>query len=302
MRPLFLYTGIATGTMYVRRLLEVHPDLQWCVFENLKTDVARTPDYLLRLPIHKSGPPADGETWFSELNTAWIRGVLATHDLLAHYHHWRDEIRLDADPGRPAEIIARSARQSIRELFGVKPPPKAETARLFFHDHLRWSHLASDFRALADVDVLCTLRHPMLTAVSILRRTAGEVSLWEFWTVLERLALVPNVVYFPVDLDVAEPSDRQAKSDGLRARLQLARNQRLADAALADVIVNRTVEKRTTKYDHPARDPNPALRAARRLLLDENRLAPILTPYWRHLRRSPILRLYEAAGYDFSGW
>lgn len=291
-RPIFLYTGSCTGTMLARRLLETHPDVDACVLENLRVDLARQPGYTLALPIHDGGKLPDGEAFFSTLNTAWLRGEIPTPELLSYYTHWKANVQVDSPAGRPYNIVRASATHAARELFGAAAPV-SKACRLFFHDHMRLAHLTGVHRALADVDVVTTLRHPLLTVVSILRRAGHEMPLWEFWSTFGQVYDLPNVVYFPIDV--------QRDADRLRRRLDLRPSVNFETACAKDVVVNRT-SATPRRHDSPERNPDPELHAARRLLIEENRVHARLRGYWDYVRRQPWLRLYEAVGYDFAGY
>lgn len=291
-RPIFLYSGQATGTMYLRRLLEAHRAVDFCRLENLRVDVDRQPGYTIAPPLHTRGVAIAGETTFAALITSWLRGERTTADLLAYYAHWRDEM-LVAKQGPPWRLVATTGRHMLRKIFAIEPRPKDATARLFFHEHLRFSHLAADYACLADFDVVVPLRHPLLTVVSLLRRRGDELGIWELWAALDRVANIPNVIYHPIDL--------AADADDLRRRLDLPIDDRFEQAAAVDVVVNKTAQGRPLNGQHPSKDKNPALLDARRRLLAGEGVAPIIGPYWRHARRSRFLAIYEAAGYDFAG-
>lgn len=291
MRPIFLYTGQRSGTMYCRHLLECHRQVGPCVMENQRVDTRKTKGYKISRSYHRRGEtlPAN-ETTFAHLVTAWLRGEIPTLELLSFYDHWKTGQVIDNRDGLTPYQQALNSSRAVRRHFFGEAHGKVEDCRLFFHEHLRWSHQPSDFACLRDVDVVTTLRHPLLVACSMLRVSGSEQGIWQQWTLLERLINVPNVIFYPVD---------HPDSEQLRRRLGLANDQWFSEAASRRVVINRT-SKGGGKWTVRAKDQNPELLKAR-AAVRRGKLPAILKPYWTFFRRSRLLPFYEAAGYDFGG-
>ncbi|MEQ8787402.1 MAG: hypothetical protein RIC55_13940 [Pirellulaceae bacterium] len=289
MRPIFLYTGVRTGTMFIRRLLETHSAVDFCVLEDLRVDRGRKRGYQLTPPIGSAGVIAPGEAPFSALNTEWLCGRRNTDDLLAYYRHWKHHLRTAGGKATPYEALRQDGVRAIRDLFGLEAEEKS-SPRLFFHDHLRAVHAKSDYRCLQSMDVVTTIRHPLLTAISIRLLTGEDRALWEFWDALERYFETPGVIFAPVD--------RGVDHHHLLERLGLPPEKNFSLAVKADPAINALTE-RPMRHQMHERHPDPELKHARRLLVEENRLHPRLRPYWDALRQYRFLSLYESFAYDF---
>lgn len=294
-RPIFLYTGIKTGTIFTRTLLETHPGVGWCLMENLRLDRALQPGFCLPggTFLRKTPDLQETETVLAEFVQNWICGDLATQELLRVFYHWERELQLAEPAGKhqtPAELVAATSKRRCRDVFGWKAAPKDPGARRFFHEHVRGGNHRDRWRNLQAVDVVFTARHPLATVASILQRV-GPSAVWDFWGQLDLLYDLPGLIWFPVDLPGGHGR--------LIQRLGLPPHQAFERAALANPAVNATtLSPKPGRYESPAVDRNQALVQAKQLLA-AGRLHPILAPWWRSLRQYRFLRAYEALGYDF---
>lgn len=291
-RPLILWTGLHTGTHFARMLLQMHARIGWCVLDNDFVDVDRRPGYTLDHPgfAHpgKRGPAA-GETTFGRLLLTWFSGELPTAELCAYYEHWRTGLRIDEHTA-VARRRGREIRRSLNE-FGIRPP-KAEHCRPLLHDHMRAHHVGCTFSRLPEADVVVTLRHPLLTVLSVQRwATNSDTDLWDFWHCLEHVYDLAGLHFLPID----RPADQPFDHADFQRRLGLHADPHWLDAAAINPTINQTSE-RNARGDPACLDPE--LLVARRQLVEENRLHPLLVTYWRHFRRLRCFPLYEQF-YDF---
>lgn len=295
MRPILLYTGIHTGTHFAKMLLQMHSRVDFCAMDNDIVDLARQPGYAVEPPGHTRPAlrvPPGGETVFGDLVLRWLRGELPTEEMVAYYGHWRSGMRLGpgvASPGRRRQ--AREIRRSLDE-FGLRPVTKSARSRPLLHDHMRAHHVGCSYAGLQEADVVVTLRHPLLTVLSVRRIASDKDSdIWQFWHCFEHCWNLPGLHYLPID----RPADHAA----LLRRLGLPPEDRFLAAAEINPAINRTTE---AKARGDPRRLDPELLRAKRMLIEENKLHPLLRPYWNHCRRMQFLRLFEFFGYDFSGY
>lgn len=296
-RPLFLYTSIHTGTIFTRLSLGLHPLVDVCLMENARIPADLDESKGVEHPAF--GPSrGDHELTFGSFITRWLKKEISLPELIKIRDYWNTRNIVGSNQIKTTYQKTVNKEVAMRRRMGYPAAAaKSREPRFFFHEHIRRGHSGLDYTALNNVDTLTTLRHPMLILISVLRRTCKDRQYWEAITALEYFCFVPNVTYFPVDIKTKETVENVLEDIGLPL------HKKVVESLSSGKPVNATT---TTKQVHQHMERNKTsegveLRRARQMLIEENKVHPMLSRYWKHFLSLKVRRTYEALGYDFSG-
>jgi hypothetical protein len=200
------------------------------------------------------------------------------------------EVDFDCVLARFEEANGRRLEDARRREFGEwgVPVPAKGGCRRLFHAHLKQTFRGQD---LAGLQIVVSVRHPLLAVITALRRGSN---LDDLFFALEYGFRI-KAVRVAVDL----PADRLAIFNALQLEPAETTRAFLARAP----IINRTLcqgEPHPTHNYSVAEQDNPELLSARRMLVEERRIHPLLRPYWARLQREQMLDPFSQLGYDFA--
>ncbi|MBN8624752.1 MAG: hypothetical protein J0M17_04600 [Planctomycetes bacterium] len=294
---IFLLTPQHTGTHFARMLLETHSLISFGIPESRRIDCDLRPDYLLKgNGIGPDGP--ENERMLDDFAVEHFHGRMDCEAFLQRIRYGLS-LRTQITGNRTAyEELARIAVKDFR-ILGLELSAKSPSY-LLFHGHCGPKYLAASF-ASAPYKFVVTLRHPLLAVISALRRTNDPEVAHNILCGLDLVLRIPQAHFVCVDL---LDRRRDAALDvfpflGLEPEDVTRRFVELAPP------INRTIDagQRPAAIEETERvgadlGALEQLRTARRMLIEEGRIAPILEPWRRVAFKLQLPARLRRFGYD----
>ena len=297
---IFLFTPQHTGTHFVRMLLETHPAIGFCVNESRRIDSAmREAHCLAGTGAGASGPPH--ERRLDDIIVDHFHGRLSEADFSHRYDYCLRQ-SIERFPGRTvADVIRATSGAQFREL-GLVPAEKTPRFRLF-HGHCGPKYREASLEP-SSLRFVVTLRHPLLSLISALRRTDEPAVAEDLIEAFDIVLGLRGAFFFCTDLWQGRPEAMR----GLFTTLGLNPSAETEAFLQLQPRVNETVVRgpeRPSRLQEPeAARASPArlaeLQDARALLLAEGRIHPGLRPWWARICERGIDERMERFGYDFT--
>lgn len=302
---IFLFTPIHTGTHFVRMLLESHPAIGIAIGEDYRVDRKFRPNYVLtgNGKGTVNGPLRQAEPMLLEYFKSFLRGNGDGRRFRKAMENWKTISSERFWPLSNYDFHLEEVRREFLGL-GITLPPKRERF-LLFRGHCHQEYLAYDLSKLKErFHLVVTIRHPLLTILTILRRhlpSSWESDIEDYVSALRCVFSIENAFVFCTDLWQETPD----KMESLLMFLGLQNQSATKEFLSTRPYVNKTVAKADTirdkiycfEYEHPP-ELLTTLSDAKRLLV-ENRLHPLLIPYWERIEHSGTLQHFERFGYRF---
>ena len=305
-----LFTPLHTGTHFVRMLLEAHPQIGLAIGEDYRIDPLFRPGYILAGEgkgsldaVAHPGRYADSEQLLLKYFCDWLAGETDREPFQRSLESWpnlRSETTLPLTNGQRLGV---QMRRQFAEL-GIDLESKHETYRLY-RGHCHSSYATYDLTKLtAACKVVATVRHPLRSVITILRREppANHEALIEDYLVsIKTVFSLSEAFLFCTDLWQQEPGNmgRAFEFLGLPITPAVRKFMELRPA------VNHTVSKSDEhgvhnycfEFEHRPEFLG-ALKEARQMLAG-GQVHPLLQPYWARIEAAGVLPHYERLGYQF---
>lgn len=276
----FLLTPQHTGTHFARMLLESHSKVSFCVSEHWRIDAERRPGY--RLTGRVTGPGrARNEVMLDDEAIRHFHGQALESDFVDSVHYCLSQLLGAPEARTVRDEIERRSRDQFK-IIGMQPAAKRPRYLLFQgHSGHKYHYARFDDSRFKFV---VTLRHPLLSVISSLRRTNNPDVARDLLHGLAIALSIPNAFFMCVDLWEHEPS-RYLDVFGFLALEQEEMPARYVELRPR---INETIsrDRRPSLLQEPdnrqADDSTLAeLQEARHMLL-EGRMHPMLRE-WEHL-------------------
>ncbi len=293
-RLIFLFTPQHTGTHFLRMLLESHRNIDFCVFEDCRIPVDLRHDYVCRGEgVEPSSDPR--ERLLQDYVGDYYRGAITADDFFRCLDCFGAN-RIEASPAfTRRQLLARRRIQEFREDLGIELEPKDPLFRLF-HGHCGPAYAGRPFSG-TEFRLVVTVRHPLLSIISILRRDPDILN--DFLFALEFVFQL-DAFFFCTDLW----QNDEPRLLSVFPHLALTPGEPSIRYVRQRPVINRTLAPGEPHPAHNFRyqrtmDPGlaRALDDAKRLLLEENRVHDLLKPYWDELVRRGLTAHYARLGY-----
>lgn len=308
---ILLLTPFHTGTHFVRLLLELHPAISFACAEDYRVDPALRPDYIL---------PGQGAGWIDDS----VGVYLQPHRGRMVYEYFEDVLYGRIAPGEFSALLKyrdslfteetfpwRACDYMALQMAGVYaslgiPLDTKQVQWQLYRGHWQETFAGCDLRRkMEPFRVVTTIRHPLRSILSILRRhsPAEHASLIShYFASVRALLSLPDAFVFCTDLW----QDTPAKMCNLFNHLELPITASIRQFLALRPRVNNTLTSDdqpnqvgySYEYRH-ADDFSRNLNDARRALNDRA-VHPVLRPYWDELRDCDLKNLIEGFGYDLA--
>jgi len=291
---IFLFTPQHTGTHFARMLLESHRHIDFCIFEDARIPVDLRRDYICR--GEGVEPGSDPRERLLEYYVRdYYRGAITAAEFFRCLDCYAAN-RIEAAPAfTRGQLLARHRRQEFRQDLGIELEPKQPLYRLFHGhcgpDYAGYSFCGKEFR------LVVTVRHPLLSILSILRRDPKVLD--DFLFALEFVFQL-DAFFSRTDLW----QNDEPRLLGVFSHLGLTPGAPTLQYVGQRPVINRTL---SAGEPHPVHNfryqramaPGLArtLDDAKRLLTEENRVHDLLRPCWDELVRRGLFEHYERLGY-----
>lgn len=295
---IFLLTPQHTGTHFVRMLLETHSRISFGVPESRRIDRSLRPGY--RLAGNGVGPEGpENEGMLDEYAVRRFHGELTADQFLRCITYCLSQRAQTTADRTVYEELKRIAVKDFR-ILGLELPEK-DPAYLLFHGHCGPKYELASFADSAQ-KLVVTLRHPLLAVLSALRRTNDPEVARNILCAFDLVLRIPRAHFFCVDL--AEHDTERAlevfsyldlEPEDL-ARNFLEKSPHVNRTITADLKPSSVEERESTVADPRTLEQ---LRAARQLLLEEGRIAPVLAEWWKAAQALQLPARLRSFGYDF---
>lgn len=294
---IYLLTPQHTGTHFARLLLETHPQISFGIAESRRIDRQLRVDYrLFGNGVGRQGP--DNEVMLDDLAVECLEGGMTPEDFVRRVTYCRTQYSQTAGT---RTMEAEFARMSLRMFHELDLNPAEKTPRyLLFHGHCGPKHAQARFQQMP-FQYVVTLRHPLLSVISSLRRTNDEHAARNILVAFDTVLRIEKARFLCIDLP-----DRQA-SDCRRifASLELSWEPLTERYLQLAPRINRTIE--TERQASPLEERETlrcslemleSLREARRMLVDDGRIHPVLTPWVKLARELNLPERLRIYGYN----
>jgi hypothetical protein len=286
-------------------LLESHPAIGPAIAEDCRIDREFRPNYVLA--GYGRGSINDHmrrhEPMLLEFLRDFLQGNQDEQRFLDAMDYWKTISCEARHPRNNYQFYLHDRMCAFRKL-GIVLEPKSNQF-LLYRGHCHKEHLSYDLTRMTDqFYVVSSIRHPLLSVITILRRQ--DPSQWQsdfidWLSAVRCIFSLKNAFIFCADLWQATPK----KMESLFSYLGLQTSPATDAYISAHPIINKTREPadRTGDVDCCMNHENPAafhamLNDAKRLLA-ENQLHPFLMPYWDEIKNSDVLPHFEKSGYRF---
>jgi hypothetical protein len=276
----FLLTPQHTGTHFARMLLEAHPQIAFCVVESRRIDMERRAGYSLA----EDGDGPNGRPNECMLDHCVVRhfhGEISADDFVASVQYCLGQRTTRFSSVQ--DDIERLSRAQFRTI-GITPAEK-QPKFLLFHGHAGPKYENASF-GNSRFKFVITLRHPLLSVISALRRTNNPAVARSLLQAYSIVLTIPHAFFICVDLWHSEPSRFLHVFDFLGLTPDLTCKQ----YAQLRPQINATVSRRDDASVLQQQEYSAAhdktlddLKVARRMLL-EGEIHPILHEWLRLAR------------------
>ncbi len=309
-KAIILFTPTHTGTHFLRMLLEAHPQIETAIGEDFRIDSQLRDDYVLTgRGAGWVDPPRDvrrdgsSERMLVEYFRDFLAGRLESCDFVDALAYWQ---RITAEaklPLRNREHHFRRVREEFQSL-GIELAPKS-AGYLLFRGHCHSEHRDYDLRRLTQAfPVLVTVRHPMRSILSLMRRNPENqfaAIIDSFVTGLQCVLSLEGAFLFCTDLWQGQRDKMAEVFTALDLPLESAVERFMALSPR----VNYTIAKGEPHGAHNyclAHEHTPEMTQAlceARTQLDAGACPPLLQPYLDRMERDGLLSRLERLGYTF---
>ncbi|MDB5334821.1 MAG: hypothetical protein JWN70_440 [Planctomycetaceae bacterium] len=306
-----LLTPFHTGTHFVRLLLELHPAISFACAEDYRIDPALGRDCIL---------PGLGAGWIDDSVGAYIQ----PHRGRMVYEYFEDVLYGRITPGEFSALLKYRDSLFTEETFpwrvsefmalqmagvyaslGISLDAKRVQWQLY-RGHWQQAFAGCDLRRkLESFRVVTTIRHPLRSILSILRRhsPAEHASLIaHYFSTVRAMLSLPDAFVFCTDLW----QDTPPKMCELFSHLDLPVTESIRQFLVLRPRVNITItsddQPNQVGYSYEYRHADDFLRTLNeaRRALDDRVVHPVMKPYWDELRDGDLRNLMEGFGYDLA--
>ncbi|MDZ4847680.1 MAG: hypothetical protein SGI77_00155 [Pirellulaceae bacterium] len=303
---IILFTPIHTGTHFVRMLLESHPAIAPAIEEDFRVDRRFRPDHVLKgngKGAKKNDYNRETEPMVVEYFRGFLRGASNGEDFQKVLAYWHTISAQTTSHFNNHDFHLNRAKKLFKE-FRIPFVPKTEEF-LLYRGHAHENYLNYDLLRLENrFPLVVTIRHPLYTILTILRRHMTET--WEsnindYFAALKCVFSFSKAFVFCTDLWQATPE----KMEGLLPFLGLTLHDSTRRYISLRPRINHTVtnqeSNRTRNFViEKAHAPSLIAKLAEaKDQLQHNRLHPCLAPYWKRICDLNLVEPFERHGYQF---
>lgn len=308
---IFLFTPQHTGTHFVRMILESHPLISTAIGEDFHVQTNMDSKFLLKGKGFGAVSPegeAAGTIKLVEIARSYLHGEMSKTKFVQYLIHRQ---KLVSEQRDPVDNYRWEMNKTIREFAAeglVLDHKRRGETHLLYRGHCNDKHYNNTLQSAYDeIKVVTTIRHPLLSFITFMRRQSPEKisSLTASYLAgMNFLMSVNNKFVFCTDLWQNQP-DKMLDVFGYIG----IEPPSVAKAFVAkQPLINETTSHLTKPHSkHNFCPENKAhtesfleeLRKAKQMLIEEGKIHSILEPYWKQVRESGILNKYEAYGYVF---
>ena len=198
---IFLLTPQHTGTHFARMLLESHSRVSYCVNESCRIDHECKPDYILtKNGVGPFGTP--NERMLEECVVNHFQGTMTELDFINRLRYCKS-LHSEMSGGRTVYEECGLASERQFALTGIAPREKHPCYQLF-HGHCGSRYRGASFNKTR-FKIVVTIRHPLLSVISAMRRTDDPTVAQELLTAYELVLAIPSAFILCVDLWQDQP-------------------------------------------------------------------------------------------------
>lgn len=296
---IYLLTPFHTGTHFVRMLLESNRKINYGISESRRVPISLNSAATVSGNGLGAGKAAN-ERLLSEYMVDYYAKAIK-QDILMQAVECSNKLVPEDLVHRRLTNQAKLAGHRQAEFwddFGLALGVKDEIEYELLYGHATTRYRGFDANA-AKFPVIVTVRHPILSIISSLRRKNDALALYDYLYAVEFTFHIKNAIFICTDLWQGQPN----KFLNVFKLLGLGVDPVTEKYLALSPVVNQTIAREGVHPKHnyciekADADLCDELVVAKTAFLDDRTIKPILRPWWNAIHNRGLWKYYEALGY-----